>query len=179
MLDWSRLKTYQNSKYKSFEELCYQLAKRLHGSRGWFTSIDDSGGGEGVEFYLTLANGDEWGWQAKFYWPNPRLDASRKRSIINSLETSKKNHPRLVQWFLCTPTSFISKGKNNEATWFSQTLSKITGSVPIEHWDDRTIHEYVAQPAMVGISKYFFGELELFPELCFAKISSVRVVRDS
>jgi hypothetical protein len=117
-----------------------------------------------VEFYHTLANGDECGWQAKFYWPNPRLDASRKRSIINSLETSKKNHPRLVQWFLCTPTSFTSKGKNNEATWFSQTLSKITGSVPIEHWDDRTIHEYVAQPAMVGISKYFFGELELFPE---------------
>ena len=38
MLDWSRLKTYQNSKYKSFEELCYQLAKRLHGSRGRFTS---------------------------------------------------------------------------------------------------------------------------------------------
>jgi hypothetical protein len=91
MLDWSRLKTYQNSKYKSFEELCYQLAKRLHGSHGWFTSIDDSGGGEGVEFYLTLANGDECGWQAKSYWPNPRLDASRKRSIINSLETSKKN----------------------------------------------------------------------------------------
>jgi hypothetical protein len=67
MLDWSRLKTYQNSKYKSFEELCNQLAKRLHGSRGRFTSIDDSGGGDGVEFYLTLANGDEWGWQAKFY----------------------------------------------------------------------------------------------------------------
>ena len=43
--------------------LCYQLAKRLHGSGGRFTSIDDSGGGDGVEFYLTLPNGDQWGWQ--------------------------------------------------------------------------------------------------------------------
>jgi len=59
MLDWSRLKTYQNSKYKSFEELCYQLAKRLYSSDGRFTSIDDSRGGDGVEFYLTLSNGVE------------------------------------------------------------------------------------------------------------------------
>ncbi len=164
MLDWSRLKTYQNSKYKSFEELCYQLAKRLHASDGRFTSIDDSGGGDGVEFYLTLPNGDEWGWQAKFYWPNPRLDTSRKRSTIGSLKTSKANHPRLVKWFLCTPTSFTSKGKNNEATWLSQTLGKIAGPIRIEHWDDRTIHEFVARPEMVGIHKYFFGEQELFPE---------------
>jgi hypothetical protein len=164
MLDWSRLKTYQNSKYKSFEELCYQLAKRLHGTGARFTSIDDSGGGDGVEFYLTLPNGDQWGWQAKFYWPSPRLDASRKRSIIDSLKTSRANHPRLVKWFLCTPTSFTSKGKNNETTWFSNTLGKIAGPVQIEHWDDRTIHEYVVRPEMAGISRYFFGDLELFPE---------------
>ena len=164
MLDWSRLKTYQNSRYKSFEELCYQVAKRLYGSDGGFTSIDDSGGGDGVEFYLTLSNGDQWGWQAKFYWPSPRLDASRKRSIIDSLKTSRAKHPRLAKWFLCTPTSFTSKGKNNEATWFSDTLGKIAGPVQIEHWDERTTHEYVVRPEMVGIYRYFFGELELFPE---------------
>ena len=33
MIDWSKLKTYQNYKYRSFEELCYQIAKGLHVER--------------------------------------------------------------------------------------------------------------------------------------------------
>lgn len=63
MIDWSKLKPYQDNKYRSFEELCYQIAKRLHSTRGEFTYIDDSGGGDGVEFYMTMSNGDQWGWQ--------------------------------------------------------------------------------------------------------------------
>ena len=52
MIDWSKLKPYQNDKYRSFEELCYQIAKGLHGEMERFTSVDDSGGGDGVEFYV-------------------------------------------------------------------------------------------------------------------------------
>ncbi|NIR69473.1 hypothetical protein GWN42_08075 [candidate division KSB1 bacterium] len=50
LLEWSKLRSYQNDKRKSFEELCYQIAKKLYGHLGEFTSIDDSGGGDGVEF---------------------------------------------------------------------------------------------------------------------------------
>ena len=64
MIDWSKLKSYEHDQYRSFEELCYQIAKGLYGDRGRFTSIDDSGGGDGVEFYVTLPGGDQWGWQA-------------------------------------------------------------------------------------------------------------------
>ena len=99
MIDWSKLKPYQNDKYRSFEELCYQIAKGLYGEKGRFTSVDDSGGGDGVEFYLTLPNGDQWGWQAKFYHPQKRLSESgRKRSITNSLKKSCEIHPRLTKW---------------------------------------------------------------------------------
>ncbi len=63
----------QNNKWRSFEEFCYQGAERLYEKSGILTSIDDSGGGDGVEFYLTLPNGDEWGWQAKFFYPYKRL----------------------------------------------------------------------------------------------------------
>ena len=76
MIDWSKLKPYQNDKYRSFEELCYQIAKGLYGENGLFTSVDDSGGGDGVEFYLTLPNGNERSqklmkvirWRHKMYW---------------------------------------------------------------------------------------------------------------
>jgi hypothetical protein len=80
-IEWSKLKPYQHDKRKSFEELCYQIAKAKFSGLGSFTSVDDSGGGDGVEFYLTLLNGEEWGWQAKFYFPDKRLNPSRRASV--------------------------------------------------------------------------------------------------
>ena len=119
MIEWSKLKAYQNNKYRSFEELCYQIAKGLHGEKEGFTSVDDSGGGDGVEFYLTLPNGDQWGWQAKFYYPQERLSYSnRKQSITKSLKKACETHPRLKKWILCTPTNFTTK----EQDWFKNTL---------------------------------------------------------
>jgi hypothetical protein len=115
-VDWSRLESYKNDKRKSFEELCYQVARRLYEPHGTFYSIDDSGGGDGVEFYLTLADGTEWGWQAKFYHPSLRLDTSRKRSIKKSLTKSLEKHQRLTKWYLCTPTEFTTGGDDSFLT---------------------------------------------------------------
>lgn len=168
MIDWSKLKPYQNDKRRSFEELCYQIAKKLYGDRGKFTSIDDSGGGDGVEFFLTFSDGTEWGWQAKFYYPQPRLNPSRKNSIEESLSTSLRNHPNLTKWFLCTPTNFTVKGHNNEFIWFDSTLKGIAQRVKLEHWGDSDFSEMLSNPRMVGKFRYFFGELEFSPDW-FAK----------
>jgi hypothetical protein len=65
---------------ESFEEFCYQVADRFCERLGPLTSIGDSGGGDGVEFYLPLSNGDEWGWQAKFFFPNGRLNVSNRKN---------------------------------------------------------------------------------------------------
>lgn len=161
MIDWSKLKPYQNDQRRSFEELCYQIAKGLHGEKGRFTSIDDSGGGDGVEFYLTLPNGDQWGWQAKFYHhPKGRLDSSRKRSIINSLKKACEVHPNLKKWILCTPTNFTP----GEQTWFKNTLPKSIPenmNVELEHWGDSEFNAWLSEPRFSGKFNYFFGELEL------------------
>ncbi len=155
MIDWSTLKPYQNDKYRSFEELCYQIAKGLYGDKGCFTSIDDSGGGDGVEFYLTLPNGDQWGWQAKFYYPDKRLRSSnRKTSIKNSLEKACETHPRLKKWFLCTPTNFTP----DEQTWFEDTQQNV--DVELEHWGDSDFNNWLSEPRFRGKLYYFFGELE-------------------
>ena len=83
MIDWSKLKPYQNDTRKSFEELCYQIAKKKYGSLGKFTSIDDSGGGDGVEFFLTLHDGTQWGWQVSspytFFLLNGDMELNRNR----------------------------------------------------------------------------------------------------
>ena len=161
MIDWSKLKPYQGNKYRSFEELCYQIAKGLHGDKGDFTSIDDSGGGDGVEFYLELPNGDHWGWQAKFYHPDKRLSVSgRKKSIKDSLKRACEKHPKLKKWILCTPSNFTVK----EQEWLKNTLSQDIPKgmkVEIEHWGDSEFNSWLSKPHFSGKYHYFFGELEL------------------
>lgn len=161
MINWSKLKPYNNDSKKSFEELCYQIAKVLYSNRGSFTSVDDSGGGDGVEFYLTLSDRKQWGWQAKFYYPDLRLSVSnRKSSIIGSLKKACKEHPNLERWFLCTPTNLTT----TEKKWFDETLPRsIQDDFDIElfHWSDSDFSSWLSEPRFSGKRNYFFGELEL------------------
>lgn len=161
LIDWTKLKPYQQDKRKSFEEFCYQLAERLYENKGRFTPINDTGGGDGVEFYLTMPNGDEWGWQAKFYFPNSSLRSSnRKNQITNSLNTSIKNHPNLKKWFLCTPSDL----NTTDIKWFTELEETIQESYPdivLEHWSSRKFNSFLSRTNFAGILHYFFGELEL------------------
>lgn len=161
MIDWSKLETYQGSKYRSFEKLCYQITKGLYSGCGRFTSVDDSGGGDGVEFYMTLPNGDQWGWQAKFYHPNLRLSVSgRKRSIEGSLKKACQEHTRLKKWILCTPSNFTKQ----EQDWFENTLCQSIPenmNVKLEHWGDSDFNDWLSEPRFSGKWHYFFGKLEL------------------
>ena len=164
MIDWAELKPYQNNKHRSFEELCYQIAKGLHGEKGNFTSVDDSGGGDGVEFYLTLENGAQWGWQAKFYHPQKRLSGGgRKEKIVNSLKKACEKHPNLKKWILCTPTDFTP----GEQTWFDNTLPQSIPenmNVALEHWGDSEFNNWLSEPRFSGKFHYFFGKLEFDPD---------------
>lgn len=168
MIDWSKLEPYRNDKYRSFEELCYRIAKELHGCEGSFTSVDDSGGGDGVEFYLTLPDGRQWGWQAKFYFPDGRLSTgSRKDSIKNSLQKACDEHPRLERWFLCLPTNLSP----DEQRWFDRKLAGSTNNkrptvpdghgVRLETWGESDFVAWMGEERFAGMRHYFFGELEL------------------
>ena len=161
MIDWSKLKTYEGYKYRSFEELCYQIAKGIYEERGRFTFIDDSGGGDGVEFYLTFPNGDEWGWQAKFYYPHVRLrDSNRKQSIKKSLKKACQIHPQLKKWFLCTPSNFTPE----EQVWFENGLRESIPQdmrVELKHWGKSVFNNWLSKPEFAGKRNYFCGELEL------------------
>ena len=157
MPDWSKLKPYKEDKRRSFEELCYQLADRLYGTKGRLTRVDDSGGGDGVEYYLTRPDGTEWGWQAKFFPQPARLNVSgRKSQITSSLERSLEKHPRLRRWFLCIPSNFTPK----EQEWFDTALRDLASTVELVIWGDSTIESLLNNPQCTGIKLNFFGELE-------------------
>lgn len=170
-IDFSTLKSYDGKVTKCFEQLCYQIAQNEFRYLGKFTPIDGSGGDGGVEFYLKLDNGEEWGWQCKFFGGNGRLsESSRKSSIENSLETACRNHPNLTKWFLClktdlTPNSIDKSGKETkgEQNWFDNELPKQipdTHTIELEHWGESKFLSFINSPKHFGIRSFFFGDLE-------------------
>jgi hypothetical protein len=164
MLDWTRLSSHQTSPASSFEELCYQIARVKYGSQGRLLSIDDAGGGDGVEFVLDLRNGTEWGWQAKFYREG-RLNPSRRRSIEASLRKAVEVHEsRLKKWFLCIPLNLVIKGTHSEMAWFQDVLPKLAPGVELQFWGASELTALLQEPEMVGVQRYFFGDLVLVPQ---------------
>jgi DNA replication protein DnaC len=167
MIDWSNLHTFEDSRRTGFEQFCYTIAKRKYGHLGSFTPIDDSGGGSGVEFYLTFPDDTVWGWQAKFFSDGRLSNGSRKTQIKKSLKRSCEDHPTLNKWFLCTPTDLTV----GEQEWFEGTLSSsiLDGDpvVPVgrvlelKHWGDTRFNNFLTEGWATGIYSYYFGELEL------------------
>ncbi len=160
-MNWSKLKPFNRSQNKSFEQLCYQIAKIKFKHSGEFWPIDDSGGGDGVEFFLILTSGIEWGWQAKFYDGNARLSYSnRKSKIKESLRKALNEHPKLTRWYLCTNSDLTPTERN----WFSQELVNEVPAgrkVKIIHWGDSNVHAFLNQPDYAGLKNSFFNDLEL------------------
>jgi len=163
IINWNSLQAYKTTKTKSFEQLCYQIAFRMYAADGVFTPIDDSGGGDGVEFYLTFPDGRQWGWQAKYYEGSPRLSVSgRKAAIVSSLQRATSLHPLMKVWHLCLPMDLTP----DEDTWVKSELNK---HIPAGHpakivvWNESFIHERLNQPIFNGLKQAFFNSLELSP----------------
>ena len=161
LIDWGKLKTYNSNQNKSFEELCYQLAFEEYSLQGELISVDDSGGGDGVEFYLEFPNGDIWGWQCKFFG---RFDeGGRKQQIQSSLQRAYDKHgSNLKKWILASKLSLTP----SEKMWFDSTLPTSTfngrkvlpqnHTVDLEHWGDSRILTFLRK--YQDINKYFFSE---------------------
>ena len=163
-LDWNKLKPYQSDQKKSFEELCFQLAYEKYSYLGTFTPIDDSGGGDGVEFYLEFPNGDIWGWQCKFF--GRFSESGREAAIKGSLQRTYDVHrDKLKRWFLCSKLSLTTVEKK----WFEVKLPKATHkkkqvlpdkhSVKLFHWGNSKILNLLRK--YPDVHKFFFSEFIL------------------
>lgn len=150
------LKPYKTSKYESFEMLWYQLCNELFSNKGTFTPIDDSGGGDGVEFYLKLPNGDIWGWQCKFF--DRFSESGRKNQITKSLKKAYQEHgTNLKKWYLCSKSDCTK----NERDWFNETLPKIcnVNGIALIHWGESELLDNLRKHP--DIDNFFFGKDKL------------------
>ncbi|WP_157499554.1 NACHT domain-containing protein [Flavobacterium commune] len=160
IISWDKLKPYNSTQNKSFEELCFQICLEEYKNEGRFNRIDDSGGGDGVEFYLELTNGDIWGWQCKFFG---RFDeGGRKEQIKKSLHTAYNKHGnKLKRWILCSKNSLT----NEEKKWFDGVgnlkhngfiVLPTSSNIIIDHWGDSIILNLLRKHP--SIYKFFFSD---------------------
>ncbi|MDP5199010.1 hypothetical protein [Flavobacterium sp. DG2-3] len=160
LINWENLKSYDDDKKKSFEELCYQLVFELYSSKGRLTSIDDSGGGDGVEFYLELPDGDIWGWQCKFF--GRFSESGRQEQIKKSLQKAADVHGiKLKKWFLCSKLSMTPA----EKSWFdgigilkhkAKPVLSHHCNPELIHWGESEILNYLRK--YPNVQRYFFTD---------------------
>ena len=98
MIDFTRIIGGTAGQRDSFEELVCQIARRSPPTAAAeYRRILGAGGDGGVEAVWVLTNGDEVGYQAKFYTASKGVDWA---AIDGSIKTALATHPKLTKMFV-------------------------------------------------------------------------------
>jgi len=162
-VDFANIRSLDGSQRDGFEEFCCQLARRESDvpDGSTFVRYRGAGGDGGVECVWKLANGDEWGWQAKYIW---MLKTDQiKASFITALEL----HPRLNRYTVCMPfdlTGPTGRGGRSGTELFDQFSVQLHDiakqqdrEVKIVRWGkSELLDELLKQPDAVMRVQFWF-----------------------
>ncbi|CAI8976052.1 ATP-binding protein [Pseudomonas sp. IT-P12] len=148
-VEWSQIRTFNNSQNSAFEELVCQLAREeeIPGRVSFYrVAAPDAG----VEAYCVLDNGDEYGWQAKYF---DSIGASQWAQIKKSFETALNTHPNLTKYYVCIPMD-RSDPRRDKQKWF------------MDHWNSKTDEwKEIARQAGRAVEIVYWGSSELIHRL--------------
>src|SRR5690554_6308599 len=116
-IDWANLRTLNGSQRDAFEELCCQLASCEQVPEG-STFVRVGAPDAGVECYWVLPNGDEWGWQAKFFTSPP--GPTQWQQITDSVQTALEKRPRLKRYTVCMPLDRADPRQPNKKSFMDE-----------------------------------------------------------
>jgi len=168
--DFRNIRHWHGSQYRAFEELCYQLRDPTPEKAELVKTGNPDGG---LEWYLTMRNGVQWGWQAKF-----TFDIDTLLSLMEkSLKTVIQKRPKCCKLTFCIPfdlpevpgekerKSARQKYEDRKKRW----RERIPGAerVRVELWSEGDLlHRLVRNPAHRGISWFFWNNEVFSPEWC-------------
>lgn len=178
-IEWNTLRAFNGDIKNGFEELVCQLARAEHiPNKSKFIRVAAPDGG--VEAYCILKNGDEYGWQAKFF---SFMDKSQWEQLDKSFKTAFTKHPNLVKYYICVPLDradpriTITKGKRKGqqvnhfmdkwnarvAKWeaFAKSYNR---TIEFEFWGNSEIFERLSKKENEGKLYYWFGKGEFSDE---------------
>ena len=168
--DFKNIRQWRGSQHQAFEELCYQLRDPApEGAEPVKTGNPDGG----LEWYVTLRNGSQWGWQAKYSFDIDSL----LQGMEKSLKTIVEKRPRCRRLTFCIPFDLpdaVDEGKRKSARQKFEDRKKswqrrIPGAerVRIELWSEGDLLErLVRHPGRRGIARFFWDKELFSPEWC-------------
>lgn len=171
--NWQNLRPWNGSQNTAFEELCCQIARYEQVPSG-SVFIRKGAPDAGVECFWKLPNGDEWGWQAKFFLSPPGVN--QWRQVNDSIITALEKHPRLTSFTICFPIDrqdprierqkwFMDKWNEYVEKW--QGLAKEKGmSVEFYYWGEHEIWERLSREEHRG-RRFFWFQEELLSQVWF------------
>lgn len=170
-IDWIKLRPFNGDIKNGFEELVCQLA-RAESVKDKQQFIRVAAPDGGVEAYCILTNGDEYGWQAKFF---SSMEDSQWTQIDKSFKTAFAKHPNLKKYFVCTPLDrpdpriikkngtvvkhFMDGWKEKVAMW--EEFATASGrNIEFEYWGNSELFDRLNKPENEGKLYYWFGQEE-------------------
>lgn len=119
----------------------------------------------GVECLWTLPDGEEWGWQAKFF--TNFLGQTQWGEIDRSVKTALEKNLRLRHYTICIPTSLPDERKsdrksarqrwNDRVEKWSGWASELDRSINFVLWDESELIGMLGKSEHVGRLGFWFG----------------------
>jgi hypothetical protein len=116
----------------------------------------------GVESFWTLPNGEEWAWQAKFFF---KMQIGQWRDLDESVRRAIEKHPRMVRYYVCLPINFADPRLTDRRSGKREMFSRDAWNARLLKWE-----QFAAQAGM-QVRFEFWGEHEIWNRLTKAEHS--------
>src|ERR1019366_4817560 len=171
-IDFRSIRALNGSRAEGFEELCAQLARIDSPKDSLF--VRKGSPDAGVECYVVLHNGDEWGWQAKYF---DLLGDSQWSQLDASVKTALEKHPRLVKYFVCLPLNLADprlvdrksakqRWDEHVKKWLGWAESRGT-NLEFIWWGSHELILRLLPTASAGLKRYWF-DVAVFDDIWFS-----------
>lgn len=161
--NWNDIRSLNGSQANGFEELCAQLARAESPDEAKF--VRKGTPDAGVECYCILPDGNEWGWQAKYF---DTLSNSQWSQLDESVKTALDKHPDLVRYFVCIPLDRSDariKGQKSAMQRWNERVEKWEGwaqerdmCVKFVWWGSSELIERLSQNEHIGLRYFWFDQ---------------------
>lgn len=166
---WTKIISLDNSQNNAFEELVCQLAKKENiPNKKEFIKVGNPDGG--VECYIVLENGDEIGFQAKWFLSS--LQETQWNQVEKSFKTALEKHPKMATYYIAIPIDradpridnqqwFMDKWNEKVDKWKKFAKDKYNREIDFVYWGSSELIERLAKEENVGLKSFFFGAIDL------------------
>ena len=162
-IEWRAIRPHNGSQAGGFQQLCAALAagEKPEGAQ-FFTPGDPDGG---VDCFVVLEDGSEWGWQAKYF---DSLDDPQFSQMDRSVGTALEKHPGLVRYIIWIPLDLADprvEGRSYARDRWERHVAKWRRwaeeqgmDIEFELWDESRLVYLLTQEKHAARRFYWFND---------------------